>query len=199
MFIDDIKEIIRKRTLLMRQSLEIFNKNGKSYFFNFFKAKECEEICEILKNEYKFNVEEGNKDSVKSKVLLFKKGEISNYEYLLYLNKLATRSFNDLSQYPVFPWLVKDIVKLIEDDSTKCLDKNDENSENSKKSGKGDEESEEESNFRNMNFPISMQNPTKRKNEIQKFKDDEDYVNFPYHCGTHYSTSSYIFYYSMRI
>jgi len=49
-----------------------------------------------------------------------------------------------------------------------------------------------------MNFPISMQNPTKRKNEIQKFKDDEDYVNFPYHCGTHYSTSSYIFYYLMR-
>ena len=195
MFTNDIKEIIRKRTLLMRQSLEIFNKNGKSYFFNFFKIKECEQICEILKNECKINIEEGSKDSIKSKISLFKKGEISNYEYLLYLNKLSTRTFNDLSQYPVFPWIVKDIVKLIQEDGKKCLDKN---SENSKKSGKSNEEEEEESNYRNMNFPISMQSPTKRKKEIEKFEEDINYINFPYHCGTHYSTSSYIYYYLMR-
>ena len=28
--------------------------------------------------------------------------------YLLYLNSLADRSFNDLTQYPVFPWVVAD-------------------------------------------------------------------------------------------
>jgi len=33
---------------------------------------------------------------------------ISNYEYLLRLNLIAGRSFNDLSQYPVFPWVVAD-------------------------------------------------------------------------------------------
>lgn len=33
---------------------------------------------------------------------------ISNFEYLLRLNLLAGRSFNDLSQYPVFPWVVAD-------------------------------------------------------------------------------------------
>ena len=31
---------------------------------------------------------------------------ISNFEYLMQLNQLAGRSFNDLSQYPVFPWLL---------------------------------------------------------------------------------------------
>lgn len=31
--------------------------------------------------------------------------EISNYEYLMYLNIYANRTFNDLSHYPVFPWL----------------------------------------------------------------------------------------------
>ncbi len=31
-------------------------------------------------------------------------GETSNFEYLMQLNTLAGRSYNDLSQYPVFPW-----------------------------------------------------------------------------------------------
>ena len=32
---------------------------------------------------------------------------ISNFEYLMALNALSGRSFNDLSQYPVFPWVLK--------------------------------------------------------------------------------------------
>lgn len=38
----------------------------------------------------------------------WQRGEISNFSYLMYLNTLAGRSYNDLSQYPVFPWVVKD-------------------------------------------------------------------------------------------
>ncbi|CAN0355959.1 unnamed protein product, partial [Discosporangium mesarthrocarpum] len=33
---------------------------------------------------------------------------ISNFEYLMGLNVLAGRSFNDLCQYPVFPWVLSD-------------------------------------------------------------------------------------------
>ena len=32
--------------------------------------------------------------------------EISTLEYLMWLNIYSGRSFNDLTQYPVFPWLV---------------------------------------------------------------------------------------------
>ena len=35
-------------------------------------------------------------------------GTISNAEYLLYLNFLGNRSFNDLTQYPIFPWIIAD-------------------------------------------------------------------------------------------
>ncbi len=35
-------------------------------------------------------------------------GTITNGEYLLYLNFVANRSFNDLTQYPVFPWVIAD-------------------------------------------------------------------------------------------
>lgn len=32
---------------------------------------------------------------------------ISNLQYLLVLNELASRNFHDYSQYPVFPWIVE--------------------------------------------------------------------------------------------
>jgi factor associated with neutral sphingomyelinase activation len=35
-------------------------------------------------------------------------GLLSNFDYLMYLNSLADRTFNDLTQYPVFPWLLND-------------------------------------------------------------------------------------------
>ena len=38
----------------------------------------------------------------------WERGEISNFEYLMCLNTLAGRSYNDLMQYPVFPWIVAD-------------------------------------------------------------------------------------------
>ena len=31
---------------------------------------------------------------------------ISSYDYLMYLNISSGRSFNDLSQYPIFPWVL---------------------------------------------------------------------------------------------
>ncbi len=34
--------------------------------------------------------------------------EISNFDYLIQLNTIAGRTYNDLSQYPVFPWLLTD-------------------------------------------------------------------------------------------
>lgn len=33
---------------------------------------------------------------------------ISNFEYLMYVNAIASRSFNDISAYPVMPWLIAD-------------------------------------------------------------------------------------------
>lgn len=35
-------------------------------------------------------------------------GEITNFEYLMELNKLSGRTFNDLMQYPVFPFILAD-------------------------------------------------------------------------------------------
>jgi hypothetical protein len=36
------------------------------------------------------------------------RGEISNFQYLMHLNALSGRSYNDVTQYPVFPWILAD-------------------------------------------------------------------------------------------
>jgi hypothetical protein len=35
-------------------------------------------------------------------------GKMSNFDYLLFLNQYSGRTFNDLSQYPIFPWILTD-------------------------------------------------------------------------------------------
>lgn len=34
--------------------------------------------------------------------------EVSNFEYLMFLNTCAGRTYNDVTNYPVFPWIIAD-------------------------------------------------------------------------------------------
>ncbi|CAF4582282.1 unnamed protein product [Rotaria sp. Silwood1] len=45
--------------------------------------------------------------SFENMTLRWQQGTISNYDYLLYLNDRSERSFHDCSQYPVFPWVLR--------------------------------------------------------------------------------------------
>jgi WD repeat and FYVE domain-containing protein 3 len=44
----------------------------------------------------------------KSFMKRWQNGEISNFQYLMHLNTLAGRGYSDLTQYPVFPWVLSD-------------------------------------------------------------------------------------------
>lgn len=54
-------------------------------------------------------------------------GEISNFQYLMHLNTLAGRGYSDLTQYPVFPWILADyeskILDLSDPNTFRRLDK----------------------------------------------------------------------------
>ena len=189
-FNDEIREIIKRRTLLINQSIEILKKNGKSYFFNFFKVKEVlkaykylNEINENLltKNLPQFYFKANYEEDIKNILFSFRKGKISNYEYLLNLNKYSTRTYNDLSQYPVFPWLVfehdkiEEIFTLMKNNDNNC------------------------SYLRDLNYPISLQTKEKRQIAYEKYISEEEKDHFSSHLYRHYSTSSYIYYYLMRM
>ena len=222
LFYYDIQRIIKRRSFLIYQSFEVYCQNGKSYFFNLYRKENCDNAFKILgairdnlldKDKFEF-VNESTSEEAKKITSEVKNGTINNFIYLLKLNYLSGRTYNDLNQYPVFPWLFFDISKI--DALLNCEKSNigaiktitelpmnseqqeTENTEiekielekiDSKNLESSNKELCEKLQLRNFIYPISMQTADKRETYIQN--------NYsPY--GTHYSTASYIFYYLIR-
>jgi hypothetical protein len=118
---------------------------------------------------------------------LWQRHEVSNFEYLMHLNTIAGRTFNDLSQYPVFPWIIKDY-------TSKKLDLFDTSPGLTNKT------------FRDLEWPIGAQTEKQRDQCRTKYRqslemylesDGDDFP--PYHHGYHYSNSAYVMGYLIRM
>jgi WD40 repeat protein len=104
-------------------------------------------------------------------------GKLSNFGYLMYLNSLAGRSTNDLTQYPVFPWVLSQY-------TDETLDLSD------------------PATFRDLSKPMGAMGESRAKDFAARYKElaqlnDPDLA--PFHYGTHYSTSGYTLYYLLRL
>ncbi|CAK9291092.1 unnamed protein product [Gordionus sp. m RMFG-2023] len=131
----DIKEVLKRRYLLLPIGLEIFSADGRNYLLVFPKTTRdkvynrflllAKRLIDDAKSSIagqrsNVNVEFSPSSSTtagflntfiigeKSVTKRWVKGEINNFQYLMYLNTLAGRSYNDLMQYPVFPWILSD-------------------------------------------------------------------------------------------
>uniref|UniRef100_A0A7S1Z0T9 BEACH domain-containing protein n=1 Tax=Ditylum brightwellii TaxID=49249 RepID=A0A7S1Z0T9_9STRA len=93
-------------------------------------------------------------------------GRVSNFDYLLHLNCLAGRSYNDLCQYPVMPWVLSNYT------SETVPDLNDQN------------------NFRDLTKPMGALNPARLEEFIERFETFQDPTIPPFMYGSHYSTSA---------
>eukprot|EP00475_Leptophrys_vorax_P040530 TRINITY_DN7526_c0_g1_i1.p1 TRINITY_DN7526_c0_g1~~TRINITY_DN7526_c0_g1_i1.p1 ORF type:complete len:744 (-),score=177.26 TRINITY_DN7526_c0_g1_i1:1856-3871(-) len=106
---------------------------------------------------------------------LWNTGELSNFEYLMFLNRQAGRSFNDLTQYPVFPWIIADFESSTLDFTNP-------------------------STFRDLSKPVGALNPDrlknfkKRMNDLGKMSPETTFL-----YGTHYSTPGYVLFYLVRL
>lgn len=100
-------------------------------------------------------------------------GLISNYGYLMLLNTLSGRSYNDLSIYPVFPWIIKNAKS---DNLNLC----------------------DESVYRDFSYPIYAQQESNRSFLQMKYNYSDDYYS-KYHSGSHYSTSAFTAYFLFRL
>ena len=108
-FKNEIKEIINRRFLYSFQACEIYLKNGKSYYFNFYsEEKKIEFISLFYNNPEKIKIISDLKTEFKNKGFTkqWLNNKISTLAYLLFINKYSCRSYNDVNQYPVFPWLI---------------------------------------------------------------------------------------------
>ncbi|KAL8773434.1 MAG: hypothetical protein Q9194_004321, partial [Teloschistes cf. exilis] len=104
-------------------------------------------------------------------------GEMSNFNYLMHINTMAGRTFNDLTQYPVFPWVIADY-------TSEELDLTDPRS------------------FRDLSKPMGCQTPERQaefRDRYQSFAEMGDHNAPPFHYGTHYSTAMIVTSYLIRL
>ncbi|KAJ5079918.1 beige/beach-related [Anaeramoeba ignava] len=116
--IENIEPIHKRRYLFNHSALEIFFENRKCTFFNFETMEKRNEIYEKIQNhkltsiyqsKYNYSGNESTKWIEKTQITeQWQERKISNFEYIMYLNTISGRSYQDISQYPIFPWIISD-------------------------------------------------------------------------------------------
>lgn len=104
-----IYQILRRRYMLEDRAAEVFVQN-QSYFFVFRTQKDREDFVHVFSAKTSTSTF-GNKSFLLNSSLTtvtsqWVKGNVSNFDYLMYLNTAAGRTYCDLMQYPVFPFVL---------------------------------------------------------------------------------------------
>ncbi|XP_051560921.1 lipopolysaccharide-responsive and beige-like anchor protein isoform X2 [Myxocyprinus asiaticus] len=182
----EIRAVFSRRYLLQNTALEVFMANRTAVMFNFPDAATVKKVVHCLPRAgvgTNFGLPQTRRISLASPKQLYKassmtqrwqRREISNFEYLMFLNTISGRTFNDLNQYPVFPWVITNY------------------------------DSEEldltlPSNYRDLSKPIGALNPKRAAFFSERFESWEDDQVPKFHYGTHYSTSSFTQMWLLRI
>lgn len=86
-------------------------KNGTSKFIVFYKPQILGLFMKIFQKVHKTLkiVKEPHKQfSQLNYTQKWVEGNLSNFDYIMLLNKYSGRTHNDLNQYYIFPWVLKD-------------------------------------------------------------------------------------------
>lgn len=79
-------------------------KQQKIVYFVFTNENICSTFYDLVLAQTSVQIDP---TSFENMTLRWQQGLISNFDYLLYLNDRGERSFHDCSQYPVFPWVLR--------------------------------------------------------------------------------------------
>lgn len=163
----DIERVVRRRYLLQNSALEIYCKGHLPTKYLFLALDDialCDQLLQKLEQKQRTS------SDIEVATLQWQCGILSNYDYLLYLNSSADRSFNDLTQYPVFPWVIKDFTS-----PTLSLD--------------------DPSIYRDLSKPIGALNPFRLEQLFARFQDMPE-PRFLY--GSHYMAPGFVLFYLAR-
>lgn len=180
---EEIQEIRTRRYCLQDNGLEIFLTTGRTYLLAFDTKQDREIVLEQFKQRNLPCYEAPQYEHLVALTNRWRFGQMTNFQYLTELNKMAGRSFNDLMQYPVFPFVLSDF-------DNDVLDLTDFKS------------------FRDLSRPIAVQNQSKERKYREKFKwlqeeyerlPEKDRMSAPYHYGCHYSNSGTVLHFLVRL
>ncbi|XP_065579941.1 neurobeachin-like protein 1 [Artemia franciscana] len=173
-----IREICPRRFCLQRTAIEIFLLENSNYFFNFKKGVNSQVYSQIKSLRPPNLISRFSFDTIHEKQLTqqWQRREISNFDYIMALNMVSGRTFNDLAQYPVFPWILKDYESHVLD-------------------------LEDYSVYRDFARPIGAQTKKRREEIVKKYEAFEDPSGLvpKFHYGSHYSSPAVVAHYLVRI
>lgn len=104
----------------------------------------------------------------------WQRGEISNFHYLMLVNTMAGRTFNDLTQYPVFPWVLADY-------TSEELDL------------------DNPASYRDLSKPMGAQTVARQTDYMMRYSNLMEVGEAPFHYGTHYSSAMVVASYLIRL
>uniref|UniRef100_A0A8C5D403 Neurobeachin n=1 Tax=Gadus morhua TaxID=8049 RepID=A0A8C5D403_GADMO len=182
----EIRAVFSRRYLLQSTGLEVFMANRTSVMFNFPDQATVKRVVYSLPRVgvgTSYGLPQARRISMATPRQLFKSSnmtqrwqrrEISNFEYLMFLNTIAGRTYNDLNQYPVFPWVLTNY------------------------------DSEEldltlPGNFRDLSKPIGALNPKRAAFYAERYETWEEEGTPPHHYTTLYSTADTTLGWMLRI
>ncbi|CAH1764076.1 14320_t:CDS:10 [Entrophospora sp. SA101] len=180
--ISDIREIHMRKYLLKNSALELFLTDQTNYFFNFPNPKDRKILhSKIISFHPPSMINQDTRDptmmfSRSNLIGRWQRHEISNFEYLMHLNSFAGRSYNDLSQYFVFPWILCDY-------ESDTLDLSDPKI------------------YRDLSKPIGAINPIRLEQFVERYESFYDPSGRikQFHYGTHYSSAATVACYLIRL
>ncbi|KAA3679441.1 WD repeat and FYVE domain-containing protein 3 [Paragonimus westermani] len=185
---ENIQDVHKRRYLLQPIALEVFNADGRNFLLVFAKGLQSkvyqrfQDVVAAHSTTQSF-MHQKNTSSLLSSLLgektvtqRWERGELSNFQYLMYLNTLAGRSYNDLMQYSIFPWVLADY-------DSEELDLS------------------RPETFRDLSRPMGAQTARRFSQFQRRFKewDDPSGETPPYHYGTHYSSAMIVASYLVRM
>ncbi|XP_062302263.1 neurobeachin-like protein 1 isoform X3 [Osmerus eperlanus] len=177
--LSQIREIHLRRYNLRRSALEIFLIDQTNYFLNFKKEVRNKVYSRmLLLRPLSLHGTRSPQELLKASGLTQKwvNREISNFDYLIQLNTIAGRTYNNLAQYPVFPWILSDY-------TSEELDLSDPRV------------------FRDLSKPVAVLNERNAKAVREKYDTFEDPTGTidRFHYGTHYSNAAGVMHYLIRV
>lgn len=181
----DIRRVYTRHYLMQPTAIEIFFMDRTSLFLNFTSKiaskRVYAKIYSYAPDLRRDPLLAGQRYKVNEKVTrAWMQRDISNFDYLCYLNLVAGRTLNDISQYPVFPWVLRNY-------NGRKLDLRDPKT------------------FRDLEYPIGAQDKNNRERLKKKYADmsmfyeDGDCLERPYHYGSHYSAPAVVIWYLIRL
>ncbi|KAM6987921.1 neurobeachin [Tautogolabrus adspersus] len=182
----EIRAVFTRRHLLQNTAMEVFMANRTSVMFNFPDQATVKKVVYSLPRVgvgTSYGLPQARRVSMATPRQLFKSSnmtqrwqrrEISNFEYLMFLNTIAGRTYNDLNQYPVFPWVLTNY-------DTEELDLT------------------LPGNFRDLSKPVGALNPKRAAFFNEHYENWEDDQAPPCHYISHYSTAASTLHWLVRI